>query len=163
MKNISLQLGKRYSYYTITVSELQNLQTQFSINRRRQRKYLFNDIPGKKGHSWQRDIFLSLVLGNPLPQFELTDLGNGKYLIEDGQQRTYTILAILTDCVKLPKEIESFGPEFAGLANKSFSELPPEMIKSSSGKMVGLSVTAFSSLVNIDSTCCKTPYDAPIT
>jgi hypothetical protein len=69
------------------------------------------------------------VLGNPLPQFELTDLGNGKYLIEDGQQRTYTILAILTDCVKLPKEIESFGPEFAGLANKSFSELPPEMIK----------------------------------
>ena len=129
MKNISLQLGKRYSYYTITVSELQNLQTHFSINRRRQRKYLFNDIPNKKGHSWQRDIFLSLVLGNPLPQFELTDLGSGKYLIEDGQQRTYTILAILTDCVKLPKEIESFGPEYVGLANKSFSELPPQIIK----------------------------------
>jgi hypothetical protein len=129
MKKISLQLGERYSYYTISVSELQNLQTQFSINRRRQRKYLFNDIPGKKGHSWQRDIFLSLVLGNPLPQFELTDLGNGKYLIEDGQQRTYTILAILTDCVRLPKEIESFGPEYLGLANKCFSELPPEIIK----------------------------------
>ncbi len=129
MKNISLQLGKRYSYYTISVSELQNLQTQFSINRRRQRKYLFNDIPNKKGHSWQRDIFLSLALGNPLPQFELTDLSNGKYLIEDGQQRTYTILAILTDCVKLPKEIESFGPEFIGLSNKCFSELSPELRK----------------------------------
>jgi hypothetical protein len=128
MKNISLQFGQKYAYYTITVRELQNLQTKFSINRRRQRKYLFNDITGKKGHSWQRDIFLSLVLGNPLPQFELTDLGNGKYLIEDGQQRTYTILAILTDCVKLPKEIESFGPEYAGFSNKSFGELPPEII-----------------------------------
>lgn len=124
MQNTNVNIAENYSLYTTTINELFTNKGIFTINKRRQRKYLFNDIKGKKGHPWQRGIFLSLVLGNPLPQFELADIGDGKFLIEDGQQRTRTIIAIIDDCIKLPKEIENFGDAYLGLSNKSFSELP---------------------------------------
>jgi len=124
MQKTNVNIAPNYSLYTTSISELYTNKGIFGINKRRQRKYLFNDITGKKGHPWQRQLFLSLVLGNPLPQFELADIGDGKFLIEDGQQRTKTIIAIISDCIKLPKEIENFGDEYDGMTGKSFSELP---------------------------------------
>lgn len=127
MKKTNVNIATNYSLYTTSIKELYSNESIFSVNKRRQRKYLFNDIIGKKGHPWQRQLFLSLVLGNPLPQFELALNGDGKFLIEDGQQRTKTIIAIIRDCVKLPKEIENFGDNYDGLSGKSFSDLPKKI------------------------------------
>lgn len=126
MELIPVNIAKGYTLQRMKISELLGNHKTFLINYRRQRKYLFIDIPKTAGAVWQKKLFLSLTLGNPLPLFELTKVGS-KYYVEDGQQRYKTILAILSDCVKLPKEISKFGPDYVGLAGKWFSDLDQEM------------------------------------
>lgn len=126
MEQVVVNIAKGYTLQRMKIRELQNNHKTFLINYRRQRKYLFIDIPKTAGAVWQKKLFLSLTLGNPLPLFELTKVG-AKYYVEDGQQRYKTILAILSDCVKLPKDISKFGPDYVGLAGKWFSDLDDNM------------------------------------
>lgn len=131
MKNLGVNYGDRWGKYLITVGDLQNLEMKYGINTRTQRKYLFKDVLKSSGAPWQRNLFASFLLNNPLPQFEISanlDVdGNVKFLIQDGQQRYRTLGAILSGCVKTPKYIEELNDKYVGWGNKLYSDLPIEL------------------------------------
>jgi hypothetical protein len=131
MVKVPVTYDSRWGRFTVTLGDLRVLDSMYGINPRTQRKYLFKDIIGGNGDKWQSEIFKTIILRNPLPQIELSANLNEddllKFLIQDGQQRFRTIGAILNDCVKLPKSIEKHGSEYAGMGNKHFSQLSPEL------------------------------------
>lgn len=131
MKNLGVNYGDRWGKYLITVGDLQNLEMNYGINTRTQRKYLFKDVLNGSGSTWQRNLFASFLLNNPLPQLEISANldadGNIKFLIQDGQQRYRTLGAILGNCVKTPKYIEELNDKYIGWGNKSYSALPIEL------------------------------------
>ena len=134
MQKLDANLGEKYTLYKTSIADLKIGSSRIGIQRRRQRKYLFNDMPGGPGHSWQRNIFASLLVGNPIGMFELTIIHDEnshtdepnyeKYLIEDGQQRYFTIMAILDNKIKLPSDLSSYGHEYSAYRNKLFCDLP---------------------------------------
>ena len=134
MQRLDANLGDQYTLYKTTIGDLRIGSSRIGIQRRRQRKYLFNDIPGGPGHSWQRNVFASLLVGNPIGMFELTiiqdensdskEVNYEKYLIEDGQQRYFTIMAIIDNKIKLPSDLSSYGDEYSTSENKLFCDLP---------------------------------------
>jgi hypothetical protein len=131
MVKMPVTYDSRWGRFTVTLADLIVLDSMYGINPRTQRKYLFKDVVGGNGSKWQRGIFETIILRNPLPQLELSANLNEddllKFLIQDGQQRFRTVGAILHDCVRLPKSIEKHGPEYAGMGNKLFSQLSTEL------------------------------------
>jgi len=95
----------------------------FKINHQRQRKYLFRDTVGGNGHPWQRDVFVSLIIGQPFPQFEI-NIDDNIIWIEDGQQRYRTFQAITSNMVKLPTNLSELGDEYVSYEGMCFDELP---------------------------------------
>lgn len=128
MVDMSVDYGEKYGKYAMKISSVRLMDFIYGVNTRTQRKYLFKDVVGGNGHEWQRNLFATLILRQPLPQLELSanldEYDNVKFLIQDGQQRYRTLAAIFNDCVKLPKGIEKFGDQYIGLGNKSYSQLP---------------------------------------
>lgn len=115
-----------WDLFSTSLEKLVVRGTTFVINHNRQRKYLFKDKPANTGHVWQRNIFVSLIMGVPFPQFEIHIDGN-KIWIEDGQQRYRTFQAIVNDMVKLPKDLSALGDEYVPYQNMCFSELPADI------------------------------------
>jgi 5-methylcytosine-specific restriction endonuclease McrA len=122
LKQVDVDLGPQWNLFQTTLEKFIVRGTTFVINHQRQRKYLFQDRPGGTGDIWQRNIFVSLLMGIPFPQFEVNVDGNLVW-IEDGQQRYRTFQAILNDMVKLPKDLSMLGEEYTQHQNKVFSEL----------------------------------------
>lgn len=133
LTKIDINLGSSHAMYKTSIGNLLKNFYKIGIQRKRQRKYLYNDIPGGKGHKWQRELFLSLLVGIPMGEFMFTQMeiededGNIKivYLNEDGQQRMYTTIAIINNMVKLPDVIPYRGYE--QYAGKQFSQLPQKL------------------------------------
>ena len=125
LKNTKVNLGPKWDLYQASLSELVIRQTQFKVNHQRQRKYLYKDTKGGVGHIWQRKIFVSLLMGTPIPQFEIhIDKKNNIVWIEDGQQRYYTFYAIINDNIKLPYDLSEYGSEYVKYEGMCWSELP---------------------------------------
>lgn len=131
MEFLNVKYGERWGKYFITIGNLRKIETKYGINTRVQRKYLAKDVTGGSGNTFQRGIFASFLLNNPLPQIELSakldENGNIRFLIQDGQQRIRTLGAILSDCVKTPKFIEDIDDKYIGWGNKLYSQLPIEL------------------------------------
>ena len=137
LTKIDINLGSSHEMYKTSIGNLLKNFYKIGIQRKRQRKYLYNDIPGGKGHNWQRELFLSLLVGIPIGGFMFTQMeiqdqdedGEIKikivYLNEDGQQRMYTTIAIINNMVKLPDVIPYRGYE--QYAGKQFSQLPQKL------------------------------------
>ena len=51
------------------------------------------------GAAWQQTLFHALVAKKPISEMEMNF--ESVLWIEDGQQRFYTIIAILNDCIKI--------------------------------------------------------------
>ncbi len=131
MLEMPVSYDERWGKYTMKIADVKALDSMYGINPRTQRKYLFKDVKNNYGTEWQRNLFLSILLGNPIPQFELsanlTSDKKLKFLIQDGQQRIRTIGAIVANCIATPKSIEDYGPEFFGYGNKNFDDLSIEL------------------------------------
>jgi hypothetical protein len=132
--NINYGNAMGYNLCSMSIGDLKVSQSQVGVQRRRQRKYLFNDVLGGPGHPWQRNLFASLLVGNPIGIFEATLIGQDKsnqneerMLIEDGQQRYYTTMAILDNKIKLPNNMREYGKQYEQYANKLFKDLHPDL------------------------------------
>lgn len=126
LNKVNVDLGENWELLSTTLESFTVRDVTFVINHQRQRKYLFQDRPGGKGHEWQRNVFVSLIMGVPFPQFEVNKQGN-KYFIEDGQQRYRTFQAITSDMVKLPHDLSKLGADYVDYQGMCFSELPTEL------------------------------------
>ena len=127
MEQIKFEYGdERWSLYKIKINEIVTRKSNFKINQRRQRKYLFNDIPGSKGHMWQREIFDTLLAGQPIPLIELNVIDELNKSIEDGQQRLKTTQAIIDDCVQVSPNVIKYGKDYDEYIGYHFGELPQE-------------------------------------
>ena len=130
MERIKFNYGdNRWSLYKVKVEELVFQKSNFVINQYRQRKYLFNDVPMAKGHMWQREIFDSLLAGQPIPLIELNVIDELNKSIEDGQQRIKTIQAIVNNCITVSKNVVLYGVEYEKYIDCHFSALPVELQK----------------------------------
>jgi hypothetical protein len=131
MPKVPISYNEQWGRYTITLSDMIILDNMYGINYRTQRKYLFKDVKNGSGSPWQRQLFKTAILLNPIPQLELSANLNEedqiKFLVQDGQQRFRTFGAIINDCVRLPKSIEKCGKEYKGMGNKLFSQLTAEL------------------------------------
>ena len=113
MERIKFNYGDcRWSLYKVKVEDLVFQKSNFIINQYRQRKYLFNDVPMAKGHIWQREIFDTLLAGQPIPLIELNVIDALNKSIEDGQQRIKTIQAIVSGCITVSKNIVHYGKQY---------------------------------------------------
>ncbi len=126
---LDVNIGPNHAMYGVTIGNLRISSSQIGVQRRRQRKYLFNDVEGGPGNAWQRNLFASLVIGDPIGYFEATIVDDDKILIEDGQQRYYTLIAILENKIKLPHNMSSYGDDFKKYENKLFKDLHPDLRK----------------------------------
>lgn len=126
LEYVDVNMGDQWDLFKTTLEKFVVRETTFQINHQRQRKYLFQDRPGNAGDVWQRNVFVSLIMGIPFPQFEINVDGNVIW-IEDGQQRYRTFSAIIKDMVKLPKDLSFLGDEYTQYQNMCFSELPASL------------------------------------
>jgi hypothetical protein len=126
---LDVNIGPNHAMYGVTIGNLRISSSQIGVQRRRQRKYLFNDVEGGPGNAWQRNLFASLVIGDPIGYFEATIVDDDKILIEDGQQRYYTLIAIIENKIKLPHNMSSYGDDFKKYENKLFRDLHPDLRK----------------------------------
>lgn len=93
-----------YKYTSFTALDFQVGKIDLKFNPNIQRMYLFNDVPGGKGHKWQRNLFKSYLMGEPVGTVELWyNPLTEKYEVLDAQQRLKTLRAIFDNCVKTPK------------------------------------------------------------
>ena len=133
LTQVDINLGESHALYKASIGKIRLNFDQIGIQRKRQRKYLFDDIPGGPGHKWQRQLFQSLLVGIPIGEFMFTvmEIENKEsetsdtvqvFLNEDGQQRMYTTMAIVDNKVKLPETIPYQGYEQYG--GRLFSQLP---------------------------------------
>lgn len=141
-KRLDINLGDNEGLFKVSIADLRKNFHQIGIDRNIQRKFLFSYTPGGPGHKWQRELFLSLLIGRSIGQFAYSlrepldaiavcedetliceDENPMRVLLnDDGQQRTYTTMAIIENAVKLPDTITEDGYEH--YAGKLFSELP---------------------------------------
>lgn len=125
LEELQVGLEDGWNLFKTTLKDFTSRKVTFQINHQRQRKYLFQDRPSGSGHTWQRNVFVSLVMGTPFPQFEIHVSKDGKIIwIEDGQQRYRTFQAILDNMVKLPSDLSQFGEDYVQFENMVLSELP---------------------------------------
>ena len=128
MKKIAFNYGDdRWSLYKVTVEEIVFKKGNFKINEFRQRKYLFNDIPTGQGHIWQRELFDTLLAGQPIPLIELNKIDEQNKSIEDGQQRIKTIIAICSGCVTVSENVVKYGEEYRPYIGCHFAGLPDDL------------------------------------
>ena len=123
------EIGKhpnpKYKYTSFTAQDFQTGRVKFVFNPNIQRMYLFNDIPLGKGDVWQRNLFKSYLLGEPVGTVELwyNPIEN-VYEVLDAQQRLRTLKAIFDDCVKTPKNCIIDGIDCSEL---HYTNLPDEI------------------------------------
>ena len=92
-----------------------------------QRQYCFTDIKWGNGHKWQRSLMASLITGMSLDYIwiNVVTMKNGveKHII-DGGQRSRTIHAFFTNCIKLPKKtLVKFRGDILDLSGLNWSEI----------------------------------------
>lgn len=120
-------IDTRWTKWWIKIESILTNKDSFNINRHRQRKYLFVDKERNTGAKWQQTLFHALVAKKPISEMEMNF--ESTLWIEDGQQRFYTIIAILTDCVKIGTGITEYGKNYEKYVGKYFSELPSSVQK----------------------------------
>ena len=100
-------IDPRWTKWWIKIRNINIHKDSFNINRHRQRKYLFVDKKRNTGAKWQQTLFHALVAKKPISEMEMNF--DSDIWIEDGQQRFYTIIAILTDCIRIGTSIVEYG------------------------------------------------------
>lgn len=129
LQNRTSTVSNRYfnSWFTIKDSILK--KTSITFDDSIQREYLFSDVVGAAGDIWQRNLFASIINGEPIGQAEFwfTE-GDGiiRVISLDAQQRMKTMLAIADDCVKTPKGTIVDGEDVGDL---HYSALPKWLIE----------------------------------
>lgn len=99
-----------------------------------QRQYAFIDTKGGKGDKWQRNLMKSILTFKSLDYIWVNEVEvvvdgqqRSKILekhIIDGGQRSRTIRAWFTNCIKLPKNVfYNFEGQTLDLSNKNWSEV----------------------------------------
>lgn len=115
-----------YKYTSFTALDFQVGKIKLEFNPNIQRMYLFNDIPGGKGHNWQRNLFKSYLMGEPVGTVELWyNRNTDNYEVLDAQQRLRTLKAIFNDCVKTPKGLIIDGID---CGDKHYSSLDDKLV-----------------------------------
>jgi len=92
-----------------------------------QRQYCFTDTKWGNGHKWQRNLMASLITGMSLDYIWINVVtmkeGIEKHII-DGGQRSRTIHAFFTNCIKLPKNtLVKFKGDILDLSGLNWSEI----------------------------------------
>ena len=114
-----------YKYTSFTSQDFQVGKVKFVFNPNIQRMYLFNDVPLGKGHPWQRSLFKSYLMGEPVGTVELWyNPKENHYEVLDAQQRLRTLKAIFDDCVKTPKGLVIDGIDCGDM---HYSGLPDQI------------------------------------
>lgn len=124
MRNQTSQVSEHYFNTWFTMEDLILKRNHITFNDTIQREYLFSDVKGAAGDMWQRNLFLSILKGEPIGQAEFW-FTDGRVESLDAQQRMKTELAIADDCVKLPKGSVVDGHDVSEL---HYSSLPQELV-----------------------------------
>ena len=96
--------NSKYKYTSFTIKDYltQALVLEFDPNI--QRMYLFNDVDNGIGDKWQRNLFKSYLIGEPVGTVELWyNPEKDHYEVLDAQQRLKTMAAILKNQIRTPK------------------------------------------------------------
>lgn len=125
LQNKTSQVSERYFNTWFTMEDLILKRNHITFNDTIQREYLFSDVKGSAGDMWQRQLFLSILRGEPIGQAEFW-FTEGRVESLDAQQRMKTELAIADDCVKLPKGSIVDGYDVSEL---HYSSLPAELVE----------------------------------
>lgn len=121
MNKIAELPNTNYVYSSFTAEDFRLARLTLIFNKEMQRMYLFNDIVGGKGDGWQRNLFKSYLLGQPVGTVELWfNTDTFQYEVLDAQQRLRTLLAIFNDCVMTPSKLVIDGID---CGNKFYSTL----------------------------------------
>jgi len=115
-------IDPRWTKWWVKIRDIALNKDSFNINKHRQRKYLFVDKENGTGATWQQTLFHALVAKKPISEMEMNF--ESVLWIEDGQQRFYTIIAILTDCIKIGTSIVEYGVEYEKYVGMYYSQLP---------------------------------------
>ena len=122
LQNKTSQVSERYFNTWFTMEDLILKRNHITFNDSIQREYLFSDVKGAAGDMWQRQLFLSILNGEPIGQAEFW-FTEGRSESLDAQQRMMTELAIVDDCVKLPKGSIVDGHDVSELHYSSFAQI----------------------------------------
>jgi hypothetical protein len=125
LRNKTSQVSERYFNTWFTMEDLILKRNHITFNDSIQREYLFSDVRGAAGDMWQRNLFLSILKGEPIGQAEFW-FTEGRVESLDAQQRMKTELAIADDCVKLPKGSNVDGYDVSEL---HYSSLPNHLVE----------------------------------
>lgn len=121
MNKIAQLPNADYVYSKFTAEDFRLARLTLIFNKEMQRMYLFNDVVGSKGDPWQRNLFKSYLLGQPVGTVELWfNIDTFQYEVLDAQQRLRTLLAIFNDCVMTPPNLIIDGID---CGNKFYSML----------------------------------------
>ena len=113
----------KYTSFTIKDYHLRTLVLEFDPNI--QRMYLFNDIDNGIGEKWQRNLFKSYLISEPVGTVELWyNAEKDHYEVLDAQQRLKTMIAILKNQIRTPKNCIINGID---CSEKHFTNLEPEI------------------------------------
>ena len=115
-------IDPRWTKWWVKIRNILINKDSFNINKHRQRKYLFVDKKKGTGAAWQQTLFHALVAKKPISEMEMNF--ESVLWIEDGQQRFYTIIAILTDCIKIGTGITEYGKKYEKYVGMYYSQLP---------------------------------------
>jgi hypothetical protein len=125
LQNETSQVSERYFNTWFTMEDLILKRNHITFNDTIQREYLFSDVRGAAGDIWQRELFLSIIKGEPIGQAEFW-FTEGRSESLDAQQRMKSLLAAADDCVKLPKGSIVDGYDVSEL---HYSSLPVELVE----------------------------------
>jgi hypothetical protein len=117
--------NQNYLYTLFSSEDFRMKRVSVIFNPSIQRMYLFNDVHLGTGAKWQRNLFKSLLRGEPVGTVELWyNPITKEYEVLDAQQRLKTLEAIFNDCVMTPTGLIIDGIDCGG---KHYSTLPTEI------------------------------------
>ena len=115
----------KYKYTSFTIKEFLTKSLVLEFDPNIQRMYLYNDIDNGIGDKWQRNLFKSYLIGEPVGTVELWyNPEKDHYEVLDAQQRLKTMKAILKDQIRTPKNTIIDGIDCSEL---HFTNLPDEI------------------------------------